>query len=95
MGSTAAIWAGHGTPPAITSGDAETMAAPRPGFDPSLNPGAPEAVESTHTVDSAAAHAAKAAPAKDAKAAPAKDAKAADAKDAKAPEGEAKAKTLA
>jgi hypothetical protein len=56
MGSTAAIWAGHGTPPAITAGDTAVMAAPRPGFDPSLNPGAPGAIESTHTTNVAATH---------------------------------------
>jgi len=39
MGSNAAIWAGSGAPPQITAGDTATMAAPRPGFDPSLNPG--------------------------------------------------------
>jgi hypothetical protein len=33
------------------------MAAPRPGFDPSLNPGSPEAVESTHTAEVAAENA--------------------------------------
>ena len=54
MGSTAATWAGHGTPPAITAGDTATMAAPRPGFDPSLNPGAPSSVESNHTTATAA-----------------------------------------
>jgi hypothetical protein len=27
------------------------MAAPRPGFDPSLNPGSPEGVESSHTTE--------------------------------------------
>lgn len=57
MRSTAATWAGHGTPPAITAGDTATMAAPRPGFDPSLNPGSPGAVESTHTTNVAAEHA--------------------------------------
>jgi len=57
MGSNAAIWAGSGAPPQITAGDAATMAAPRPGFDPSLNPGAPDAVESTHTKNTAAAEA--------------------------------------
>jgi len=57
MGSTAATWAGSGAPPQITAGDTATMAAPRPGFDPSLNPGAPEAVESTHTAEVAAEHA--------------------------------------
>ena len=36
--SNAAIWAGHGAPPPLTAGDIATMAAPRPGFDPSLNP---------------------------------------------------------
>ena len=36
MESNAAIWAGHGTPLAVTPGDVETMAAPKAGFDPSL-----------------------------------------------------------
>lgn len=58
MKSNAAIWAGHGAPPPLTAGDTETMAAPRPGFDPSLNPGAPNAVESTHTVATKAKEAA-------------------------------------
>ena len=56
MGSNAATWAGHGAPPPLTAGDAETMASPRPGFDPSLNPGAPGAIESSHTTNVAAAH---------------------------------------
>ena len=51
--SNAAIWAGHGAPPPLTAGDTAVMAAPRPGFDPSLNPGAPDAVESNHTVATA------------------------------------------
>jgi hypothetical protein len=38
------------------------MAAPRPGFDPSLNPGAPGSIESNHTTKTAAAEA-KTAPA--------------------------------
>ena len=59
MGSNAATWAGHGTPPPLTAGDTATMAAPRPGFDPSLNPGAPGAVESSHTTSVAASHAKK------------------------------------
>jgi len=57
MKSNAATWAGHGTPPPLTAGDTATMAAPRPGFDPSLNPEAPNAVESTHTVATKAAEA--------------------------------------
>jgi len=57
MGSIAATWAGSGAPPPLSSGDAETMASPRPGFDPSLNPGAPGAVESSNTTNVAAAHA--------------------------------------
>jgi hypothetical protein len=68
MKSTAATWAGHGAPPPITAGDTAVMAAPRPGFDPSLNPDG-GAVESTHTVKTAAAEAAlKAKSAKEAKA---------------------------
>ena len=55
MESKAATWAGHGAPPPLTAGDTAVMAAPRPGFDPSLNPGAPEGVESTHTEAVAAA----------------------------------------
>jgi len=54
MESNAAIWAGHGTPLAVTPGDVETMAAPKAGFDPSLNPGG-AAIESNHTVRTAAA----------------------------------------
>ena len=46
MRSNAAIWAGSCTPPPLSKGDVAAMAAPRPGFDPSLNPGAPNAVES-------------------------------------------------
>ena len=57
MKSTAAIWAGHGTPPPLSVGDVAVMAAPRPGFDPSLNPGAPGAVESSNTTKVAAEHA--------------------------------------
>jgi len=57
MGSTAATWAGSGAPPPITAGDTATMAAPRPGFDPSLNPGSPGAVESVNTTNVAAEHA--------------------------------------
>ena len=53
MGSTAATWAGDGAPPQITAGDTATMSAPRPGFDPSLNPGGPDAIESTHTTNTA------------------------------------------
>jgi len=49
MMSSAATWAGDGTPPPLTAGDTATMAAPRPGFDPSLYPGAPNSVESNHT----------------------------------------------
>ena len=56
MGSIAATWAGHGAPPALTHGDTAVMAAPRPGFDPSLNPGSPGAIESTHTTNVAAEH---------------------------------------
>ena len=68
MKSVAATWAGSGAPPPLSKGDVATMAAPRPGFDPSLNPGAPDAVESNHTTATAAAEAAlKAAPAGDAK----------------------------
>jgi len=33
------------------------MAAPRPGFDPSLNPGSPGAIESSNTTAVAAKHA--------------------------------------
>ena len=36
MESKGATWAGHGTPPPVTPGDVETMAAPKAGFDPSL-----------------------------------------------------------
>jgi len=54
MKSNAAIWAGHGAPPPLSAGDTATMAAPRPGFDPSLNPGAPAGVESVNTVTTAA-----------------------------------------
>ena len=53
MKSSAATWAGHGTPPPLTAGDTATMAAPRPGFDATLNPGAPDAIESNHTVATA------------------------------------------
>ena len=56
MGSNAAIWAGHGAPPPLTAGDIQTMAAPRPGFDPTLNPNG-TAVESNNTVKTAAAEA--------------------------------------
>jgi hypothetical protein len=91
MGSNAAIWAGSGAPPPITAGDAATMAAPRPGFDPSLNPGGPEGIESSHTEATAAsakAAEAKAAPA-DAKAAPAKKEEKKEAKTlAQAPAGD-------
>jgi len=55
MKSNAAIWAGSGAPPPLSKGDVATMAAPRPGFDPSLNPGAPEGVESSHTTATAKA----------------------------------------
>jgi len=58
MGSNAALWAGHGAPPPITAGDTAVMAAPRPGFDPSLNPGSPGYVESTHTTATKAQEAA-------------------------------------
>lgn len=58
MGSKAATWAGHGTPPPLTAGDTAVMAAPRPGFDPSLNPGGQQNIESTHTVATAAKEAA-------------------------------------
>jgi hypothetical protein len=54
MTSTAATWAGPGTPPSTTAGDNETMAAPKAGFDASLQPGG-GAVESNHTVKVAAA----------------------------------------
>lgn len=54
MGSEAATWAGDGAPPQLTSGDTATMAAPKAGFDPSLNPGSPEGVESSHTTKTAA-----------------------------------------
>jgi len=57
MGSTAATWAGSGAPPEVTSGDVETMAARRAGFDPSLNPGSPGAIESENTTNVAAANA--------------------------------------
>ena len=57
MKSNAAIWAGSGAPPPLTKGDTATMAAPRPGMDPSLNPGAPGAIESNHTTMTAAAEA--------------------------------------
>ena len=53
MRSVAATWAGHGTPPPLTAGDIATMTAPRPGFDPSLNPNG-TAVESENTVNTAA-----------------------------------------
>jgi len=56
MHSNAAIWAGSGAPPQITAGDTAVMAAPRPGFDPSLNPGAPGAIESSNTTSVAAEH---------------------------------------
>jgi len=66
MKSNAAIWAGSGAPPPLSKGDIATMAAPRPGFDPSLNPGAPNGVESAHTVATKAAEdALKAGKAKD------------------------------
>ena len=39
MKSTAAIWAGSGAPPPVTPGDIATMAAPKAGFDASLQPG--------------------------------------------------------
>ena len=58
MGSNAATWAGNGTPPDLSRGDVETMAAPRPGFDPSLNPGSP-VIESTNTVETATREAAQ------------------------------------
>ena len=58
MHSTAATWAGPGAPPPITAGDTATMAAPKGGFDPSLNPGAPDSVESNHTSRVAAREAA-------------------------------------
>lgn len=57
MTSKAATYAGPNPPP-LTPGDVETMAAPRPGFDPSLNPGGPGAIESNLTVKTAAAEAA-------------------------------------
>ena len=57
MGSTAATWAGDGAPPQITAGDTAAMSAPRPGFDPSLNPGSPDGIESSHTTSTAAAEA--------------------------------------
>jgi len=57
MKSNAAIWAGHGAPPPLTAGDIAAMAAPRPGFDPSLNPGG-ASVESSNTVATATAAAA-------------------------------------
>ena len=67
--SNAAIWAGHGAPPPLTAGDIATMAAPRPGFDPSLNPNG-TAVESSHTTATAEAEKAlKGAPAEGEKAA--------------------------
>jgi len=53
MGSIAATWAGSGAPPQITAGDTATMSAPRPGFDPTLNPNG-TAVESENTVNTAA-----------------------------------------
>jgi hypothetical protein len=56
MESKGATWAGHGTPPPLSRGDVEVMAAPRPGFDPSLNPGG-GAVESNHTTKVAASEA--------------------------------------
>lgn len=52
--SNAAIWAGSGAPPPLTAGDIAAMAAPRPGFDPSLNPHFSGSIESTHTVNTAA-----------------------------------------
>ena len=55
MKSNAAIWAGAGAPPPLSPGDIATMAAPRPGFDPSLNPHAPGSIESNHTVMTAKA----------------------------------------
>jgi len=57
MGSIAATWAGSGAPPQITAGDTAVMAAPRPGFDPSLNPGGSDSIESDHTAAVAAANA--------------------------------------
>jgi len=70
MLSGAATWAGPGTPPDLSHGDVATMAAPRPGFDPSLNPGGPDGIESSHTSAVKASEAklnAKAAPAAPAK----------------------------
>jgi hypothetical protein len=52
-GSKAATWAGPGAPPALTAGDNSTIAAPRPGFDPSLNPGGKN-IESDHTMNTKA-----------------------------------------
>lgn len=78
MGSNAATWAGNGTPPDLSRGDVETMAAPRPGFDPSLNPGSP-VIESTNTVEMATREAAQRKAAKSLIQKDAKDAKAAPA----------------
>lgn len=60
MKSNAAIWAGPGAPPPLTHGDIATIAAPRAGFDPSLQPGWKEGglLESNNTVKTAAAEAA-------------------------------------
>jgi hypothetical protein len=56
MRSKAAIWSGSGAPPPVTAGDIGTMAAPKGGFDPSLNPGSPGAVESSNTTNVAASN---------------------------------------
>jgi len=39
MTSSAATWAGSGAPPPLTAGDTAAMAAPKAGFDASLQPG--------------------------------------------------------
>jgi len=55
MKSNAATWAGDGVPPPLTAGDVATMAAPRPGFDPSLHHSGASGIESNHTTKTAAA----------------------------------------
>jgi hypothetical protein len=56
MKSTAATYGGPGAPPPLTHGDIDAMATVRhSSIDPTLNPGAPWAIESTHTSVTAAA----------------------------------------
>jgi hypothetical protein len=53
MESKAGYWAGPGAPPPLTAGDIETCAAPKAGFDSSLQPGG-GATESNNTTRVAA-----------------------------------------